>query len=60
MNLFDLDILLLPARYIQIGNAVAVPVGIALGYALGLAFQGVANSSPVLTLPDNFPHRDIP
>lgn len=60
MNLLDIDFLVLYFRYIQIGNAVAVPVGTALGYALGLAFQGTATSKPVLTLPDNFPHIDIP
>ncbi|CAM8912045.1 unnamed protein product [Rhodiola kirilowii] len=42
-------------RYTQVGNAVAVPVARTLGYALGLAFQGIADSSPLLTLPDNFP-----
>ncbi|KAL9660518.1 hypothetical protein QQ045_025333 [Rhodiola kirilowii] len=41
--------------YKQVGNAVAVPVARALGYALGLAFQGIADSSPLLTLPDDFP-----
>lgn len=43
-------------RYIQVGNAVAVPVARALGYALGMAFQGSANSEPLLTLPKKFPN----
>ncbi|CAJ2676163.1 DNA (cytosine-5)-methyltransferase CMT3-like [Trifolium pratense] len=42
-------------RYIQVGNAVAVPVARALGYSLGLAFQGVAGDGPLYTLPDKFP-----
>nr|AFK45072.1 unknown [Lotus japonicus] len=43
------------ARYIQVGNAVAVPVARALGYTLGLAFQGVAGDGPLLNLPGGFP-----
>ncbi|KAF2286276.1 hypothetical protein GH714_013067 [Hevea brasiliensis] len=43
-------------RYIQVGNAVAVPVARALGYALGMAFQGSANSEPLFTLPKKFPN----
>ncbi|BAU02932.1 hypothetical protein VIGAN_11252900 [Vigna angularis var. angularis] len=44
-------------RYIQVGNAVAVPVARALGYTLGLAFQGSTSTSdgPLYTLPDKFP-----
>ncbi|XP_021898698.1 DNA (cytosine-5)-methyltransferase CMT3 isoform X1 [Carica papaya] len=42
-------------RYIQIGNAVAVPVARALGYTLGLAYQGLANDEPLFTLPERFP-----
>lgn len=42
-------------RYIQVGNAVAVPVAKALGYALGIAFQGLADGKdPLLTLPEGF------
>ncbi|OAY73169.1 DNA (cytosine-5)-methyltransferase 3, partial [Ananas comosus] len=42
-------------RYIQVGNAVAVPVARALGYALGLAFQGrVHDDKPLFTLPKSF------
>ena len=37
------------------GNAVAVPVAKALGYALGTAFQGLAvGKDPLLTLPEGF------
>ncbi|KAJ7973784.1 Cytosine-specific methyltransferase [Quillaja saponaria] len=43
------------ARYIQVGNAVAVPVARALGYALGFACQGSASNDPLFTLPQNFP-----
>ncbi|OMO97899.1 hypothetical protein COLO4_14287 [Corchorus olitorius] len=43
-------------RYIQVGNAVAVPVARALGYALGLAYRGQGGDEPVLTLPQGFPN----
>ncbi|KAH9750201.1 DNA methyl transferase2 [Citrus sinensis] len=44
-------------RYIQVGNAVAVPVGIALGYAFGQACQGLADDDqPLTTLPFKFPN----
>ena len=39
----------------QVGNAVAVPVSQALGYALGLASQGSGGEEPVFTLPKKFP-----
>ncbi|KAG5067697.1 hypothetical protein JHK85_000074 [Glycine max] len=44
-------------RYIQVGNAVAVPVARALGYTLGLAFEGSTSTSddPLYKLPDKFP-----
>ncbi|KAH7840043.1 hypothetical protein Vadar_011878 [Vaccinium darrowii] len=42
-------------RYIQVGNAVAVPVSRALGYALALAAQGLCSDEPVFTLPKKFP-----
>ncbi|KAG6487340.1 DNA (cytosine-5)-methyltransferase CMT3-like [Zingiber officinale] len=45
-------------RYIQVGNAVAVPVARALGYALGQAYQGHRNSEPLLILPRHFPVLD--
>ena len=39
----------------QVGNAVAVPVGRALGYGLGRALQKIqTDSGPVFTLPPNF------
>ncbi|XP_070048219.1 DNA (cytosine-5)-methyltransferase CMT2 isoform X2 [Nicotiana tomentosiformis] len=41
-------------RYCQVGNAVAVPVGRALGYALGLAFQRLTGNEPLIKLPPNF------
>ncbi|KAG0476467.1 hypothetical protein HPP92_013308 [Vanilla planifolia] len=43
-------------RYIQVGNAVALPVSRALGFALGRAFQAKVGADPLFTLPTNFPH----
>ncbi|KAL9683804.1 hypothetical protein QQ045_021230 [Rhodiola kirilowii] len=44
-------------RYAQVGNAVAVPVARALGYALGMAFQKIGDpSEPLITLPPKFSH----
>ncbi|XP_057997025.1 DNA (cytosine-5)-methyltransferase CMT2 isoform X3 [Hevea brasiliensis] len=43
-------------RYRQIGNAVAVPVGRALGYALGMAFQKLSGDEPLMELPPKFSH----
>ncbi|KAK7854677.1 dna (cytosine-5)-methyltransferase 1 [Quercus suber] len=43
-------------RYIQVGNAVAFPVALALGYAFGLACQGLSNDQPVTTVPLKFPN----
>lgn len=42
-------------RYIQVGNAVAVPVGRVLGYSLGLAIRQLSPSSPLMELPTKFP-----
>ncbi|XP_013583495.1 PREDICTED: putative DNA (cytosine-5)-methyltransferase CMT1 [Brassica oleracea var. oleracea] len=42
-------------KYIQVGNAVAVPVGVALGYAFGLASQGLTDNQPVIKLPFLYP-----
>ncbi|VVB18330.1 unnamed protein product [Arabis nemorensis] len=42
-------------KYIQVGNAVAFPVGIALGYAFGLASQGLCDDGPEISLPFKFP-----
>ncbi|KAL0794499.1 hypothetical protein Bca101_065876 [Brassica carinata] len=42
-------------KYIQVGNAVAVPVGVALGYAFGLASQGLSDNQPVIKLPFMYP-----
>ncbi|XVE94179.1 hypothetical protein REPUB_Repub01dG0259600 [Reevesia pubescens] len=43
-------------RYIQVGNAVAFPVAIALGYSFGLACQGLSDDEPLMTLPFKFPN----
>ncbi|KAK3030133.1 hypothetical protein RJ639_038882 [Escallonia herrerae] len=42
-------------RYIQVGNAVAIPVARALGFALGLAFKNSCSEEPVFILPKKFP-----
>jgi len=39
----------------QVGNAVAVPVALALGYTFGLAIQGLSDDSPLTTLPFKYP-----
>ncbi|KAJ4979711.1 hypothetical protein NE237_010491 [Protea cynaroides] len=46
----------LKERYIQVGNAVAVPVARALGYALGMAYKGNTDEKHLLTLPPKFPN----
>ncbi|KAK9147306.1 hypothetical protein Scep_006063 [Stephania cephalantha] len=43
-------------RYIQVGNAVAVPVSRALGYALGMASKGICGEKPVFRLPPTYPN----
>ncbi|ONI05789.1 hypothetical protein PRUPE_5G024100 [Prunus persica] len=45
-------------RYCQVGNAVAVPVARALGYALGLAVRKLSGNEPLMTLPRNFSHSN--
>lgn len=48
-------------RYIQVGNAVAVPVARALGYSLALALRGLSGDGPLFTLPEDYPMmRDVP
>lgn len=42
-------------RYIQVGNAGAIPVAIALGYAYGQACRGLSDDSPLTKLPFKFP-----
>ncbi|GAV63981.1 DNA_methylase domain-containing protein/Chromo domain-containing protein/BAH domain-containing protein [Cephalotus follicularis] len=42
-------------RYIQVGNAVAIPVALALGYTFGMAWQGLSDDQPLMTLPFKFP-----
>ncbi|XP_026427963.1 DNA (cytosine-5)-methyltransferase CMT3-like [Papaver somniferum] len=41
-------------RYIQVGNAVAVPVGRALGFALARAVNEIPDNGPVFVLPPSF------
>ncbi|KAK9272088.1 hypothetical protein L1049_002457 [Liquidambar formosana] len=43
-------------RYRQVGNAVAIPVARALGYALGMAVQKLSRDEPLMTLPPKFSH----
>ncbi|KAI3499154.1 hypothetical protein L1887_34947 [Cichorium endivia] len=43
-------------RYIQVGNAVAVPVARALGYSLAMSCNGNAGAEPVFSLPPKFPN----
>ncbi|KAF3447847.1 hypothetical protein FNV43_RR08553 [Rhamnella rubrinervis] len=45
-------------RYCQVGNAVAVPVARALGYALGLAIRKCSGNEPLMTLPKKFSHSN--
>ncbi|XP_020890063.1 LOW QUALITY PROTEIN: putative DNA (cytosine-5)-methyltransferase CMT1 [Arabidopsis lyrata subsp. lyrata] len=42
-------------KYIQVGNAVAVPVGVALGYAFGMASQRLCDDKPVIDYPFMYP-----
>jgi DNA (cytosine-5)-methyltransferase 1 len=45
------------SRYIQVGNAVAIPVARALGYGLGLACQAsITLEEPLFRLPPKFPN----
>lgn len=42
-------------RYIQVGNAVAVPVARALGYSLGQSLRGeFVGDQPLFKLPESF------
>ncbi|KAL9328273.1 hypothetical protein ACSQ67_003276 [Phaseolus vulgaris] len=43
-------------RYTQVGNAVAVPVALAMGYTFGLACQGLSDDKPLATLPFKYPN----
>lgn len=47
-------------RYIQVGNAVAVPAAKALGYSWGLALSGKATDGPLLELPKGFVYSSEP
>ncbi|KAE9596554.1 putative DNA (cytosine-5-)-methyltransferase [Lupinus albus] len=42
-------------RYMQVGNAVAVPVALALGYTFGLACQGLSSDKPLTIVPFKYP-----
>ncbi|KAL6501795.1 hypothetical protein OROGR_026928 [Orobanche gracilis] len=44
-------------RYRQVGNAVSIPVGHALGYALGMAHGKMIGDEPLMTLPPKFSSR---
>ncbi|RWR86840.1 DNA cytosine-5-methyltransferase CMT2-like protein isoform X1 [Cinnamomum micranthum f. kanehirae] len=46
-------------RYRQIGNAVALPVARALGYALGMAWLKLAGDDPLVILPPKFSFSTI-
>ncbi|KAH6754998.1 chromomethylase 2 [Perilla frutescens var. hirtella] len=46
----------LKERYSQVGNAVAVSVGRALGYSLGMAVKKLSGDEHLLTLPPKFSH----
>ncbi|CAI9259942.1 unnamed protein product [Lactuca saligna] len=46
-------------RYIQVGNAVAVPVARALGYSLAMSCKGNAGGEPVFSLPPKFPNLQL-
>lgn len=51
-------IIIIFLRYIQVGNAVAVPVARALGYGLGLACQAFSSlNEPLFRLPPKFPNN---
>ncbi|KAI3824762.1 hypothetical protein L1987_06233 [Smallanthus sonchifolius] len=45
-------------RYMQVGNAVAVPVARALGYSLAMSCKGTATEAPVFILPKKFPNLE--
>lgn len=45
-------------RYMQVGNAVAVPVARALGYSLAMSMKGLSGEMPLFSLPKNFPSHE--
>jgi len=45
-------------RYRKVGNAVAIPVAKALGYALGIASQKLIGKEPLMTLPPKFAYSN--
>ncbi|KAK2396590.1 putative DNA (cytosine-5)-methyltransferase CMT1 [Trifolium repens] len=50
----------LKERYIQVGNAIVVPVARALGHTLELAIQGLSDNKPLTTLPFKYPSPSTP
>lgn len=56
--LFLFFFLIIICRYCQIGNAVAVSVARALGYALGMAYRKLSGDAPLMTLPPKFSHSN--
>ncbi|XP_071692935.1 DNA (cytosine-5)-methyltransferase CMT3 [Rutidosis leptorrhynchoides] len=46
-------------RYMQVGNAVAVPVARALGYSLAMSCKGTTTEGPIFSLPKNFPNLEV-
>lgn len=56
IELFYLTLFRCLHRYSQIGNAVAVPVGRVLGFALGMAVQKMSEDKPLMALPPKFSH----
>ncbi|XP_019085831.1 PREDICTED: putative DNA (cytosine-5)-methyltransferase CMT1 [Camelina sativa] len=42
-------------KHIQVGNAVAVPIGVALGYAYGIESQTLCDDKPVIDYPFIYP-----
>ncbi|MQL91983.1 hypothetical protein Taro_024604 [Colocasia esculenta] len=47
-------------RYRQVGNAVAIPVGRALGYMLGMAWLKQTGEEPLMALPPKFRRFHLP
>lgn len=58
INIIFITALFVFNRYRQVGNAVAVPVAKALGYALGMASQRLIGKEPLLTLPPKFAYSN--
>lgn len=53
-------VVLFGSRYMQVGNAVAVPVARALGYSLGMAYMGkLDGDGPLFKLPKSFTRTGV-